>query len=259
MLRVLSRECCGSKMFRDQCPLGTQECLCSDGKLPSYSLQISSPHPSPPFFFPVNTQNYWSRICQGAGSGQSVHVICGDSAIPGKKWGSSVCFSDRWYLYLWVCLSFLPVSQSCRLHGYLELVIYLWMSCALWKDCCEKGCVCVPLGRAWNLCVPRGLIWSSVEAEFLGGSREPGRKRWGCDFPSVCHGVWIMEYYLSDSFIRNIMCQRLYSELVLQQEERETFSDHQALGIWGKTKENRHLLPWYTDNTENTIVLGTTD
>lgn len=37
-------------MFRDQCPLGTQECLCSDSKLPEYLtafrfLLPTHPHP----------------------------------------------------------------------------------------------------------------------------------------------------------------------------------------------------------------------
>lgn len=51
------------------------------------------------FFFPVNTQNYWPRICQGTGSGQSLYFLCGHPAVLGKKWGLHVCFSAvPWWL-----------------------------------------------------------------------------------------------------------------------------------------------------------------
>lgn len=34
-----------------------------------------------------------------------------------------------------------------------------------------------------------GFYLIICEAEFLAGSQEPVRKRWGCDFPSVCYAI----------------------------------------------------------------------
>lgn len=163
-----------------------------------------------------------------------MHFLCGDPAVPGKRWGFHVCVSVsvRW-LCLWGSSSILAFCHlslpalGCFLGAWellyeVRLIIHssqhVLLAEALWRDVVvfsyQKGCAPGPSHESHNLSCcsilsedkefKPGSCWSigaSVSTQHLGGH---GGERAELRAPtlSFCYLVLILRFYLSHSFIQ---------------------------------------------------------